>query len=208
MRIRAYLVTRNIDRHDFLASEVPLQIRDDERSDETTTGGINVDGSINVSLNEEIVDSLDVLVLTSVGGTQNDADTNGVLVTQRDRLLWVNDVPLRSAVHESLVHLEVAAGLFPADLDGRGHDQVGLVCGLALGLAALLPAPLHGQDGEHDGLGGTNRRGADAAGGSVEEITNHVDTSVLDLSTLGVLFIINEVLGEGISHELLSFLFL
>ena len=42
----------------------------------------------------------------------------------------------------------------------------------------------------------------------VEHPRNHRNTAVLDLGGLGVLFVIDEVLGECLSHELLHFIFL
>ena len=42
----------------------------------------------------------------------------------------------------------------------------------------------------------------------MEEVTNHVDTAVLNVSRLGVFLVVDEVFGEGLSHEFLSFFLL
>jgi len=42
----------------------------------------------------------------------------------------------------------------------------------------------------------------------IEQASNHADTAVLDISRLGIFFIVNEVLREGLSHELFGFVFL
>lgn len=149
-------MTGDIDRNDILEAEIPLEVRHDKGGDETSTGCINVDRHIEVLLNQQVIDSLDVLVLARVRGAEDGADTNGVLINEVDRLLGVNDVAVGRAVDELLLDLKVAGGLFPADLNSGGHDNVGVLGGLALGLALVLPALLHGEDGEHDGLGGAD----------------------------------------------------
>ena len=57
-----------------------------------------MDRDVNVALDQEVVDGLSVLVLASVGGTENGADTNGVLVNQVDSLLRVDNVAVLGAV--------------------------------------------------------------------------------------------------------------
>ena len=42
----------------------------------------------------------------------------------------------------------------------------------------------------------------------MEEIADHVDTSVLDVGGLRILLVIDEVLGERLRHELFGFIFL
>jgi hypothetical protein len=39
-----------------------------------------VDPNIKVTLNEEVIDSLDILIFAGVSGANNGTDTNGVLV--------------------------------------------------------------------------------------------------------------------------------
>jgi hypothetical protein len=57
-----------------------------------------VDRAIDILRYEKIVHSLDILVFASVRGTQDDADTNGVLVNEVDCLLGVYNVTVCSAV--------------------------------------------------------------------------------------------------------------
>jgi hypothetical protein len=165
---------------------------------------------VNVPLNQEIIDSLDILILTRIRRSKDCTNANRVLITQAHRLLWINDIPVRCAVDQLLVNLEVARGLFPADLDCRGHNEVWVFGTLALSAATQLPALLHGQDGEHDGLGGADGRGADglAAVGHVEEVADHGDAAVVHFDALRVLFVVDEVLGEGFGHELFRFILL
>ncbi|KAI6756732.1 hypothetical protein HG530_011330 [Fusarium avenaceum] len=109
-----------------------------------------MNGNIDITLNEEVVDGLDILVLAGVGSSENSAHTDGVLVTQINSLIGIHNESIRRAVDELLVNLKVASGLFPTDLDSRGHDDVGVLGALTLSLSAVLPALLHGQHSKHD----------------------------------------------------------
>ena len=210
----SYLVARHVDGNHPWKTEIPLKIGHDKRGDESTAGSVDVNRRLESLLTEQVVDGLHVLILASIGSTQNAADADGVLVNQVDSLLGVDDVAVRGAVDELLIDLEVAGSLLPTDLDSRRHDDVRMFVGLALGYPLVLPAALHGQDGEHDGLGATHTRGADGTDfvafghGGVKEAADHGHTSVLDVCRLGILLIVNEVLGEGLCHQLLSLLFL
>lgn len=57
-----------------------------------------MDRDVNVALDQEVVDGLGVLVLASVSGTEDGADTNGVLVDQVDSLLRVDNEAVLCAV--------------------------------------------------------------------------------------------------------------
>lgn len=203
-------MTRDVDGHNLGQSEIPLQVRQNKRRNKAATGSIYVNRHIQILLNQQVIDSLDILVVSCVSSSQDTSNTNRVLVNQVHGLLGINRVPVRRAEHVLLLDLKVPRGLFPADLDGGRHDDVGPVGGLALGLAAQLPAALHGQDAEHDGLGGADARGAEAvaAGGGVEELADHVDAAALDVGGLGVFLVVDEVFGEGLGHELFGFFFL
>jgi hypothetical protein len=130
-------------------------------------------------------------------------NANSVLVAQVNTLLGIDDVALSGAVDVSLLDIEVAACLFPANLYGRVHDHVGFVKRLAFCLALVLPQLLHGKHAQHDGFGRANRRGTNGivilAGGGVEETGDHGDTSVLDVGADRVLFVVDKVLGEGVT---------
>jgi hypothetical protein len=68
-----------------------------------------VDVNIDVALNEEVIDSLDVLVLASVGRAENGTDADGVLIAEIDALLGVDYVAFGGAVDVLLLDVEVAA---------------------------------------------------------------------------------------------------
>lgn len=211
----AVLVARDVDGHDALEAKVPLEVGHDKRRHKAARGRVDVDGRVEAALDQQVIDSLDVLVLARVGRAENGADANRVLVDQVDRLDGVNDVAVLGAVDELLVHLKVARGLFPAHLDGARHDDVGVLGRLALLLARVLPALLHSQHGQHDGLGAADARGADGARrvavfrhGGVEEAADHGHAAVLDVGRLGVFFVVDKVFGEGLGHELFGFFFL
>jgi hypothetical protein len=203
------LVTGSVDRDDLLKSEIPLKLRNNKWSHETTGSGINVDDGVNVSLDQEIVNGLGIFVLSSVGSTENNTDTNGVLINQVDSLLGIDDVSVGGAVDVLLLNIKVSGGLLPAHLYGRRHDNVWVLGGLALGSSLVLPALLHGKDTKHNSLGATNGAGADGTlavivSWGIEESTDHVDTSVLNVGALGVFFVVDEVLGKGLGHEILD----
>ena len=68
-RMSAYqsvLVPRNIDRNDLLKTEIPLKIRSDERSDETSRCSVDMDRAVNTLRDKEVIDFLCVLVFASV----------------------------------------------------------------------------------------------------------------------------------------------
>lgn len=129
-----------------------------------------MDRDVNVALDQQVVDGLGVLVLASIGGTENGADTNGVLVDQVDGLLRVDNVailcavdipvcsvstrtPAKSQDHGLLLNIKVTSSLLPTHLNSRVHDDVRTRVVLALCLALVDPGLLHCQCCKHDGLG-------------------------------------------------------
>lgn len=84
-----------------------------------------------------------------------------VLVNQIHGFLRIYDVAGACAVDVFLFDFKVFHGFLPDDLDGGGHDHVWVVPILTLCLALVLPALLHGEDCEHDCLGGADGRSAD-----------------------------------------------
>ena len=210
---RDVLVARGVNGNDFLKAEIPLQLWNDEGSYESTRRSIDVDNSINVLLDQQIVDRLRIFVFARVCRAQDNTNTNRILVNHGNRLLGVNHVSLRRAENVFLLNLKVSSCLLPAYLHGRAHDDIGLVSGLAGCNAGVLPALLHGEDSEHDGFRGSDSRGADCGGivtggGGIEEAADHRHAAVLDVGGLGVFFVVDEVLGEGLGHEVLDFFFL
>ena len=156
-------------------------------SKDTGLGQLTMDGDVKVALDQEVVDGLGVLVFASVCGTENGANTDGVLVDEVNSLLRVDNVAILRAIDILLLDIEVTSGLLPADLDSRVHDDVGTRVVLALCLSLVDPSLLHCQCGEHDGLGGTDSRSAHGigfivVGRDVEQAGDHVDTTILDIS--------------------------
>ena len=142
----------DVDRDNLLETEVPDQVWVDEGSDEAARRCIDVNWAVDVLLGEQVVDGFGVLVLASVGRAQDRTDTNCVLIHKVDRLLWVNDIPIVGTVDELLLNIKVPRCLLPAHLNGGVHDDVRLAEVLAGRLALVLPALLHGESREHDGL--------------------------------------------------------
>ncbi len=205
---------RHVDRDDALEAEVPLEIGHHKRRDKPPAGGINMDRRVEPLLAEQVIHGLDVLILPRIRRPQDTANPDGVLIHQRDRLLGVDHIPLGRAVHELLLNLKVPCRLLPANLDRGRHDDVGAVARLALGDAPVLPPLLHGEHGQHDGLGAADAGGADRPDGfarldgRVEEAADHGHAPVLDIGGLGVFLVVDEVFGEGLDHELFGFFFL
>lgn len=179
-------MARHVDRDDLFQAKIPFQFGIDERCHETSAGRVDVDGAIDAFLDQEVIDGLDVFILSRVRGTQDGTDADGVLVDQADGLLGIDHVAVLGAEGVLLLDIKVAGGLFPAYLDGTVHDDVGPRPILALGLAPVLPSLLHGERSQHDGLGRSNSgrpHGVLGAfvGGGIEQSRNHVDAAVLDL---------------------------
>jgi hypothetical protein len=65
--------------------------------------------NLDVALNEEVVDSLDVFVLASVGRSENGTNSDGVLIAEVDALLGVDYISLGCAVDVLLLNVEVPA---------------------------------------------------------------------------------------------------
>ena len=128
--------------------------------------------AVNVLLDQKVIDTLDILIFAGVSCANDDADADCVLINECDGLFGVDHVAVGCAVHilinlVNLGHLEVRCIVFayllfnvevsrrflPADLNGAVHNNIRLVVRLALRLPFVLPALLHGQDTQHDGLG-------------------------------------------------------
>ena len=226
----------DVDGDDFLEAEVPWEVGHYKRRHKTSAGSIHVDGAINFVLHKEIIDCLDILVLSSVGGANDGADTNSVLVNELDSLLWVDNIAFIGAVDITFFNIEIPGRFLPTDLDGGVHDDVGFRGILAFSFALVLPAPLHSaedargqllapvclfvkikahlrQSSQHNGLGRPNCARAHRILGlicsrRIEQSCDHADTTILDIGSLRVLLIVDEVLGEGFGHEFFNFLFL
>ena len=102
-----------------------------------------MDGAVDLLLDQEVVDGFDVLVFSRVGGADDGADTDGVLVHELDGLLGVDHEAILSAEDVTFFDLKVAGGLFPAHLDGGVHDDVWFGVVFACCFALILPTFLH-----------------------------------------------------------------
>ena len=65
------LVSRDIDGDNLLKTEVPLEIRLDERYNKSTRGGVDVDRAVDTLGYEQIVDLLGVFVFAGVGSSSS-----------------------------------------------------------------------------------------------------------------------------------------
>ena len=139
----AVFVPGDVDGDDFLETEVPLEVGYNERSYEASAGSIHMDRAVDFLLDQEVVDGFDVLVLAGVGGADDGADTDRVLVDELDSFGGVDHVAVFGAVDVAFFDFEVAGGFFPADLHRRVHDDVGFGIVFAFGFALVLPAFLH-----------------------------------------------------------------
>jgi hypothetical protein len=63
----------HVDRGHLWEAEVPQQTWVDKRRDKAARRGIHVDVDFDVALDEEVVDTFDVLVLAGECGTENSA---------------------------------------------------------------------------------------------------------------------------------------
>lgn len=104
-----------------------------------------MDRGVHALLDQQIVNSLDILVFSSVCRSQNRTDTDGVFVDQIHALFRVNYIAFVRAVDVALLDIEVTCGLLPAHLHGRVHDHVGVAKVFSSGLALVLPPLLHGE---------------------------------------------------------------
>ena len=84
-----------------------------------------MDWAINASLNQQIVDLLGVLVLSSVSSSKDGADTDGVLVDKVNGLLGVDYVAVLGAVNVLLLDIEVSASFLHTVL-ASSISQMGL----------------------------------------------------------------------------------
>lgn len=65
---------RYINRDNLLQPKVPRELWDDERSHKSSASSINMDGAINLFLDQQVIDGLDVLVLSGIRCADDGAD--------------------------------------------------------------------------------------------------------------------------------------
>ena len=108
-----------------------------------------MDWAVDVLFNKEIIDGFDVLIFSSICGSNDSTNTNGILIHQFDGLCGINNVAIFCAEDVALLNFEVASCFFPAHLHSRIHNNVGLRIVLASSLTLILPALLHGKCTQH-----------------------------------------------------------
>jgi hypothetical protein len=109
------------------------------------------------------------------------------------RCLGTDRVLARLERDDARLDVEVAAELLPDDVHVAAEDQVGTRGGQPRGFAALPPLPFQRQRAQHDRLGGALGPGTGGLSGSVEQIRDDPDASLLDLGGPGILRVIDEV---------------
>lgn len=65
------LVPRDIDRYYFLEAKVPDEVWDDKRSNKPAARRVDVDGTVNLFLHQQVVDGLDIFILPRVGCSED-----------------------------------------------------------------------------------------------------------------------------------------
>ncbi len=201
------LVPRRVDGLHARQPEVPQEVGVDERRDEGARGAVHVHrhvdaGPLLVGV-QRLADLLDRLVGAVEGGAEDGDDADGVLVAALHGLLGRQVQPVAFHRHEAHLHVPVVGELLPAHLDVDAHHEIGLVRGLALGLAPLLPAALEGEAAQHRGLARADRRAARRLVRirRVPQPAQHVDAAHLQLGRLRVLVLVDHVLVGALAHE-------
>lgn len=69
-------MSRSVDGHNLLKSEIPFQLGFDERSHKSTTSGIDMNDSINILLDEEVINGLSIFVFAGICTSEDDANSN------------------------------------------------------------------------------------------------------------------------------------
>jgi hypothetical protein len=98
---------------------------------------------------QQLVDPLDLVDLPGEGGAEDRPDRDRVLVDQRLDLFGPDRVPVGGERDHPLLDVEVFGELLPAGVHVGAEDDVRLGAVVA---APLAPAPLVGEQAEHDRL--------------------------------------------------------
>ena len=139
------------------------------------------------------VDPADVVGVSGEGRAEHGRDADRVLVDVRLDVLGADRVLVGRERDDAGFDVEVAAELLPDDVDVPSEHEVGPVGRLLRRLAPLAPLPLQRERAEHDRLRGPLRARAGRLAGRVEEIGEHPDAALLDLGSLGILGVVDEV---------------
>jgi hypothetical protein len=155
-------------------------------------------------VDQELVDSDDVVGVPREGRAEHGGDADRVLVEVGLDLLGPDHVPVLLERHDPRLDVEVAAELLPDHVHVAAEDQVGLVERLRLGFAALLPFPLQREGAEHDRLRGPLGASAGRLARRVVEVGEHADAALLDLGRDRVLGVVDEVAVKVFADDPLS----
>ena len=205
-RRQTELVARGADGLHPGQSEVPDDVGRAERRQERPTRAIDVQIDVQTRVGLEFVersgDLGDRLVLARVGHPEGGHHEDGVLVDPLQHVVGGHAVVPVGHRHLSHLDVPVLRELVPDHLH-RAADHVRSVGGLALGLTLRPPAPLRGHAGEHAGLGGPDRRGADRVLRvlRVPQVGQHVHAPPLELGGLWVLVLVDHVLVDAEVHQ-------
>jgi hypothetical protein len=168
-----------------------------ERPDEAAARRVDVQRDVEALLllqaHEQRIDPADVVGLAREGRAEDPHDADRVLVDQRLDVLGADGEAVLRHRDRLRLDVEVAAELVPDHVHVAAVHEVRAARVLSVGLAALAPAPLGGQTGEHDRLRRALRPGAAHVAGNVEEVAEHPDAALLDLRGPGVLGVVDEV---------------
>ena len=134
---------------------------------------------------KEVCHLLDWFIMTSVGASKNDVNTNCVFVDELHGLFRIEPVfALNADWNESAFDLEVASEFLEGNLSIGAHNDIGarFMNGLASSLATFLPDAFHGKTSQLDGFGGACGGGTDRlfSGGCMPKIGEDRDASGVD----------------------------
>ena len=139
----------HVDRADLLEPEVPGRVRVEEGPDETAAGPVHVqrhvEATLALDLQQQVVDSDDVVLVAGERRAEHGRHTDGVLVDVGLHVVGADRVLSRLQRQDPGLDVEVAAELLPHDVHIAAEHQVRARCRRSRGLATLSPVPLEGK---------------------------------------------------------------
>jgi hypothetical protein len=135
------------------------------------------------------------------GGAEDGGDADRVLVDVGLDVLGPDHVLVLAQADDPRLDVEVAAELFPDDVDVAAEDEVRPVDGLARRFAPLPPLPLQRERAEHDRLRGALGAAAGRLPRRVVEVGEHPHAALLDLGGDRVLGVVDEVAVEVLADD-------
>ena len=144
---------------------------------------------------------LDVVGVAGEGGAEDGGDPDRVLVDVGLDVLGPDHVLALAQADDPRFDVEVAAELFPDDVDVAAKDEVRLLDRAAGRFLALLPLPLQREGAEHDRLRGALGAAAGRLAGGVVEVGEHADAALLDLGRDRILGVVDEVAVQVLGDD-------